>query len=233
MELSRPQVDVGLFTNRIEEMKAFYGEELGLQFESMMPVGGGMQQHRYLANGSVIKLMASRDPLPRRHPGGYETLIIASNKFENPEMLPDPDGNRIELVPPGRDDVTQIEVRVGVTDVDDYEEFYTKAFGAQAIGGNRYKIGETIFAAFRDPGATRLKKPAPLANPMEAVKAMASLGIRYVTVQVRNCDEAFKELVAGGAAQAVEPTNFGNVARIAFVRDPDGNFIELGQRPPT
>jgi len=50
---------------------------------------------------------------------------------------------------------------------------------------------------------------------------------------VRNCDDAFKQLTSGGATEAVAPANFGNVARIAFVRDPDGNFVELGQRPPT
>ncbi len=83
IELKRPQVDVGLFTNRINEMKAFYGDNLGLQFESVLPVGGGFTQHRYVANGSIIKLMESRDPLPRRHPGGYETLIIATDRVSN------------------------------------------------------------------------------------------------------------------------------------------------------
>jgi len=55
-------------------MQAFYGDTLGLAFESMMPVVAGMRQYRYLANGSVIKLMHARDPLPRRHVGGYRTL---------------------------------------------------------------------------------------------------------------------------------------------------------------
>jgi predicted enzyme related to lactoylglutathione lyase len=232
MELARPQVDVGLFTNNIDKMKAFYGETLGLAFESILPVGGGFRQHRYLANGSVIKLMDSRDPLPRRHPGGYETLIIATPKVSTPEALTDPDGNTVELVPPGRDDVTQIEVRLGVTSVDIHEDFYLKACGAQAIGHNRYKIGETIFAPFRDPGAERAPKKA-FANPLEVVKSMAALGIRYVTIQVRKCDDAFKQLTSAGATEAIAPVNFGDVARIAFVRDPDGNFVELGQRPPS
>ena len=38
MELARPQLDVGLFTNKLEEARAFYGEKLGLQFESILPV---------------------------------------------------------------------------------------------------------------------------------------------------------------------------------------------------
>ena len=62
---------------------------------------------------------------------------------------------------------------------------------------------------------------------------MAALGIRYVTAQVRNCDEAFKTLTSAGASAAVVPTNFGTVARICFVRDPDGNFVEISQRPPS
>ena len=60
---------------------------------------------------------------------------------------------------------------------------------------------------------------------------MAGLGIRYITLGVTNCDAAFTALKGAGAAPALEPVNFGTVARIAFVRDPDGNFIELAQRP--
>lgn len=232
IELKRPQVDVGLFTNRINEMKAFYGDNLGLQFESVLPVGGGFTQHRYVANGSIIKLMESRDPLPRRHPGGYETLIIATDRVSQPEAINDPDGNTIELVPPGRDEVTQLGIRLGVSDVDLFGDFYTKAAGATSIGHNRYMIGETIFGVFRHPLA-RATRPAPLADLMGAVKTMAALGIRYVTIQVMNCDAAFQALTGGGAAVAVNPATFGNVARVSFVRDPDGNFIELAQRPPS
>ena len=38
-------------------------------------------------------------------------------------------------------------------------------------------------------------------------------------------------MTAAGAAVGVAPETFGNVARASFVRDPDGNFIELAQRP--
>src|SRR5260370_12223823 len=108
VELARPQVEVGIFTNTIEELKAFYGETLGLAFESLLPVGGGFRQHRYLANGSVIKLMESREPLPRRHPGGYETLIIATPETSTPESLTHPDRNKLVILPPAQDDVTHI-----------------------------------------------------------------------------------------------------------------------------
>jgi predicted enzyme related to lactoylglutathione lyase len=231
VELNKPQVDIGIFTRQLEAMQTFYGDKLGLEFESVLPVGGGFRQYRYLCNGSVIKLMHSRESLRARRPGGYETLMIATPKVTNAEALPDPDDNAIELLPPGRDDVTQMEIRVGVRDVEAFGRFYTSAFGAIDIGQHRYKIGETIFGVYHEP-EVHPPKITPFANPLEVVNAMAELGIQYVTLQVRNCDAAGSALKAAGAAVAVEPSTFGNIARISFVRDPDGNFIELSQRPP-
>ena len=74
-----------------------------------------------------------------------------------------------------------------------------------------YKVGNAIFAVFHDPSAKRVTA-LPFANPLEVIKAMVALGIRYITMQVRNCDEAFKALTSGGASEAVAPTNFGTVA---------------------
>lgn len=230
MDLAKQTVDVGIFTNNLEAMQEFYGKTLGLPFESVMPVGGGIKQHRYLANGSVIKLMHTTEALPRRHPGGYETIMIASPSAKIPRFLPDPDRNSIEVIPSGHDDVTQLEIRVGVTDPDVFAAFYTKALGATAISDNRFKVGETIIAIFHEP-ETKKKPILPFANALEVVKGMAGLGIRYITLGVKDCEAAFAALKGAGAAEALAPVNFGTVARIAFVRDPDGNFIELAQRP--
>jgi predicted enzyme related to lactoylglutathione lyase len=124
--------------------------------------------------------------------------------------------------------VNQMEIRTGVSNVDRFDAFY-KAAGGTDIGHDRYKIGETIFAAFRHPLARQMR-PAPLANLQEVVKTMAGLGFRYVTIQVKDCDAAFKAMTEAGASIAAAPENFANRARAAFVRDPDGNFIELAQR---
>ena len=195
-----------------------------------MPVGGGIKQYRYLANGSVIKLMHTTEPLSRRHPGGYETIMIASSTAKIPRFLPDPDHNSVEVIPTGHDDITQLEIRVGVIDPDAFATFYTQALGAIAIGGNRFKIGDTIVAVFHEP-ETKKVALLPFANALEVVKGMAGLGIRYITLGVKDCGAAFAALKQAGAAEALAPVNFGTVARIAFVRDPDGNFIELAQRP--
>ena len=231
MELARPQLDVGLFTNKLEEAQAFYGGKLGLHFESILPVGGGFNQHRYLSNGGVIKVMHSRDPLPARRPGGYLRLIIASPNVTAPQTLLDQDGNNVELVPPGHNGVTQLEVVIGVRDSATFDSFYEKAAGAQRLGTGRYKVGETIFSVTKDPAATSAAA-ASFANPQEVVKAMGALGIRYVTLQVRNCDAVFNAMKEGGASEALKPATVGNVLRVSFVRDPDGNFVEIVQRPP-
>ena len=230
MDLAKQSVDVGIFTNNLESMQEFYGKTLGLPFESVMPVGGGIKQYRYLANGSVIKLMHTTEPLSRRHPGGYETIMIASSTAKIPRFLPDPDHNSVEVIPTGHDDITQLEIRVGVIDPDAFSTFYTQALGAIAIGGNRFKIGDTIVAVFHEP-ETKKVALLPFANALEVVKGMAGLGIRYITLGVKDCGAAFAALKQAGAAEALAPVNFGTVARIAFVRDPDGNFIELAQRP--
>jgi catechol 2,3-dioxygenase-like lactoylglutathione lyase family enzyme len=231
MELARPQLDVGLFTNKLEEARAFYGEKLGLAFESILPVGGGFNQHRYLSNGGVIKIMHSREPLPSRRPGGYVRIIIASARVSAPQTLLDQDGNDIELVPPGFNGVTQLEVVIGVSNPATFDAFYDKGAGAQRLQPGRYKIGETVFNVVKDPGVNPAAA-ALFANAAETVNAMAAVGIRYVTLQVRNCDAVFGAMTEGGASEALKPVTVGNVLRVSFVRDPDGNFVEIVQRPP-
>jgi catechol 2,3-dioxygenase-like lactoylglutathione lyase family enzyme len=231
MDLAKPTVDVGIFTNKLAEMQEFYGNTLGLPFESVLPVGGGYNQHRYLANGSVIKLMHTADHLPPRHPGGYETIMIASSTAKTSSLQPDPDHNLVEIIPTGQDDVTQLELRVGVTDPDDFASFYTQALGATDIGGNRFKIGDSIIAFFHAPALIKKPTSPPFANALEVIKSMATIGIRYITFRVKDCDAAFAELKRAGAAEALPPFSLGTIARAAFIRDPDGNFIELAQRP--
>ncbi len=230
MDLAKQSVDVGIFTNNLEAMQEFYGNTIGLPFESVIPVGGGIKQYRYLANGSVIKLMHTAEPLPRRHPGGYETIMIASSTVKIPRFIPDPDHNSVELIPTGHDDVTQLEIRVGVTEPAKFADFYTTALGATPLSDNRFRIGETIIAVFHE-AETHTMPPLPFANVLEVIKGMTGLGIRYITLGVKDCDASFVALKSAGAHEALAPVNFGTVARIAFVRDPDGNFIELAQRP--
>jgi predicted enzyme related to lactoylglutathione lyase len=59
---------------------------------------------------------------------------------------------------------------------------------------------------------------------------MTAKGYRYVTIQVRDVDREHAGILARGGAEGRGPLTLGKLARISFVRDPDGNWIEISQR---
>jgi len=227
MELAKQFLDVGVFTNRIDEMRAFYGERVGLPFEELLPVGAGVRQYRYGLLGSVLKLNHIREPLPARRLGGYKRVAISDSRA-TPSTLRDPDGNEIELLPRGERGIGQIEIHLGVTDVEAFEHFYGDALQAERIGAGRFKVGETIVSFERDPAAVRAEKSGA-ASAIDVVGTMRAVGMRYITVQVRDCDREHRRLTAMGVWEGATPVTLGAVARISFIRDPDGNFIEVSQ----
>jgi len=229
MELAKRFLDVGVFTNRIDEMRVFYGERIRLPFEELLPVGAGVRQYRYGLLGSVLKLNHIREPLPPRAPGGYKRLAISDPHAATPSTLRDPDGNDIELLPCGERGIAQIEIHIGVTDVAAFEHFYGDALQAERLGAGRFKLGETIVTFEHDRAAVRAEKSGS-ASATEVIGAMRALGMRYITVQVRDCDREHRRMTSMGVWEGAAPVTLGAVARISFIRDPDGNFIEVSQR---
>ena len=59
---------------------------------------------------------------------------------------------------------------------------------------------------------------------------MTAQGFRYITIQVRDVDAEHTRIIARGGAEGRPPMTLGTTARISFVRDPDGNWIEVSQR---
>ena len=229
MELAKRFVDVGIFTNRIDEMRAFYGERVRLPYEELLPVGGGVRQYRYGLLGSVLKINHSRDPLPARIAGGYRMLSISDPRTPMPLPMQDPDGNDIELVPTGQRGVNQIEIHIGVTDESAFEHFYGDAMQAERLAAGRFKLGETVISFQHDPAAIRANRSAA-ASATDVIASMRAVGMRYITVQVRDCDREHRRFTSMGVWEGAVPVSLGAVARISFIRDPDGNFIEISQR---
>ncbi len=227
MELAKQFVDVGIFTNRLEEMRAFYAEHVRLPYEELLPLGGGMRQYRYGMLGSVLKLNHGRDAWPPRVAGGYRKLLISDARIPMPMPMKDPDGNDVELVP--RDKFEQIEIQIGVTKDPDFEQFYGEALQAERLGPGRFKLGNTVISFRHDPAAVRAQKSAE-AGATNAMPSMRAVGMRYITVQVRDCDREHRRLMSMGVWEGAAPLTLGNVARISMIRDPDGNFIEISQR---
>lgn len=217
MELAKPRMDIGLATNRLAPMLAFWQGDGGATFDHVLPVRRGQDQHRHDIAGSVLKINHHDARLPDTPPSGYLELVIAREDVTEPTLLTDPDGNRLLLVPPGHEGVTQIGVRLGVRDVDAHRRFYAGALGLPEERPGVFRAGESVILIDHDPNA-----------PADA--SMQGTGWRYITFQVFKVDAEHAAVVAAGGQEALAPVTLGTTARISLVRDPDGNFIELSQR---
>ncbi len=216
MRLAKPHVDVGLMARQLEPMLAFWQGDVGLAFDHLLPTGGGNHQHRHEMNGSVLKLNASKRPLPDTGPTGYRELWIARPGATGRELV-DPDGNRVRLVAPGDHDVVGIGMTVGVRDPDRHAAFYREALGLEEDGPGVFVCGDSRLFVEADPAA-----------PDDA--SIVGAGYRYLTVQVHDCDAETAHALAHGATLGAPARTLGDVARFSMIRDPDGNWIELSQR---
>ena len=217
MQLAKPRVDIGLSTNDLKPMLAFWQEEAGVPFDHLLPIRPGHDQHRHDANGSVLKINHHAEPLPDAPPSGYRALIVARDGLDEPQALRDPEGNRVTLVPPGWEDVTQAGIRIAVRDLATHRRFYREALALPEERPGVFRAGETLIFLEESPDA-----------PADA--GMRGKGWRYITFQVFKVDEAHAGALARGAREALAPVTLGQTARISMIRDPDGNWIELSQR---
>jgi len=216
MELAKPALDVGLFTNRIEPMLTFWQQEAGIPFSELLPVGRGLEQHRHAIGNSVLKVNHAHDPLPEAAPAGYRVLALARRGLDQPRSLTDPDGNGLRLVPDGWDGIRQLRLSMVVTDLSRHRSFYGEVLG----------LPERRMGLF-DVGASQLELVVGDANPDPIQRAR---GYRYVTLQVFDVKRAHADILARGGQEGMAPLKLGDVAHISFVRDPDGNWIEISQR---
>lgn len=236
MDLAKDRADVGLFTNNYEQMREFYCGQLGLAFLETAGIGK-VQQHRFDLGGSWLKINTSANPLPPRTPGGYQALVIPAASVTAPETLTDPDGNAVELVPPGHNGIEHVELRMGVSDAGVFERFHTEVLESARIGPGRFRLGRTILSFSRDPAARPYvappRKEGETPDLLRATAALVGSGLRYFTVQVRDCVAEHKRVLAAGGNEGSPvmpgPPGGPSVA-IFFIRDPDGNWIEVVQR---
>lgn len=217
MKLAKNHLDIGVFTNNEEAMLAFWQNEVGLPFEETLPLGNGNRQQRHGMNGSVFKLNASRDAVPTSSLTGYRELLIARDDIESPVALRDPDGNPVTLVPLETDGVTGIGIRMAVTDRERSHDFFGRVLDLERIGDASYRWGDTVLLL---EDAESAPSGHMRGNP----------GYRYITVQVWDVEDEHRKALERGATEGRAPVTLGETARISFLRDPDGNWIEVSQR---
>ena len=217
MQLAKPRIDIGLSTNHLAPMLAFWQGEVGVPLDHVLPIRKGQDQHRHDVLGSVLKINHHAAPLAANPPSGYRELLIAREGVTAPQSLADPEGNRVCLVPPGHEGIGQIGVRIGVRDLEAHRRFYGEALGLPEERPGVLRAGESLILLEVDPAA-----------PADA--QMQGPGWRYITFQVFKVDHEHAAVLAKGGREALAPLTLGNTARISMVRDPDGNWIELSQR---
>jgi lactoylglutathione lyase len=217
VNLAKPALDIGLATNQRDAMLAFWQHEIGLPFSETLPVGRGVHQLRHAIGNSVLKINHNRDPLPDTPPAGYRHLSIARAGLSAPRELQDPDGNRVALVPHGHDNIHQLQIRLGVRSPDAHRAFYANVLGLPETPDGRFECGASLIAFERDAAAC-------------GDSQMRGVGYRYLTIQVFDVVGEHRAALARGGLEGAAPTRLGDVAYISFIRDPDGNWIEISQR---
>lgn len=216
MDLAKHCLDVGLYTEHLDPHRRFWEVEVGLAYEEYLKLGGGVRQHRFGVNGSVLKVNHSRELLDDT-PTGIRGLTIATDRAPAVVSLTDPDGSAVRLVPRGEAGVPGLEVAVAASDVGATRRWWTEGIGADDLGDGRVQVGTTIVALSSEPDR------APT-GPMKG------RGLRYLTIQVRDVIGEYERMVSLGHDGPITPTQLGETARIAFVRTPDGDWLELSQR---
>lgn len=214
INLVKPALDVGLYTNRADELRAFYEGELRRAYNHLLKAGRGVHQHRFDldASGGVLKVNDARDPLGDA-PTGYCGLAVVGDPRRS---LTDPDGLPVEVVAALPGDA-QVRVTVASADLAAHDRWFADGLGADRVADGQYLLGATLVAV----------RSVPHQRPTEALFAR---GFRYLTVQVADVVTEHARLVDMGFTSATEPVILGDVAAISFVRDPGGNYLEISQR---
>lgn len=117
-------------------------------------------------------------------------------------------------------------VAIYVTDLDRSEEFYTEVLGLEVLTRiDTPDVREVIVGAPDEGSHLMLSRRTEPDGPVEPS------GIWKVFVNTPDAQASFERAVAAGA-EAVAPPKLLERFRvtIAFVKDPDGYLIELGQR---
>lgn len=156
-------------------------------------------------------------------------------------------------------------VVIGVSDVKESVDFYSDVIGYDAVVFDRKEPPEGIEpvtggAEHRSVMLKRSRKPTsrlPLeggmiqlvksesfkGQPLFEGRRWGDVGIMEVAVDVSDIEQTYSKLVDDGAEPFCEPTRidmgWGSAGAFAYVKDPDGNIVELveveklGFLPPT
>lgn len=128
-------------------------------------------------------------------------------------------------------------VGLNVADLPAAVRWYREAFGFEVDLEGRVDAIELDFVMLRDADGGRLEllhRPgsAPGLRAADAAEAALSEGFGHVAFDVGGLDGVFARVVAMGAREVMAPRPSPEPGiRMAFVADPEGNLVELLERP--
>ena len=121
-------------------------------------------------------------------------------------------------------------VGIRVTNLDRSLKFYEENFGLEEVSrGDNSKFGMGVFVLLRDKkSGQKLELNWYPRESKYYVPYTVGEGLDHIAFCVDDIEEKFQQLVDSGAA----PTDFGpELPRsYCYVKDPDGNWVELYQR---
>lgn len=215
MDLAKPAIDIGLFTNQLEPMLSFWQNTVGVPFSELLPVAKGAHQYRHAIGKSIFKLNNVRDVLAPSPASGIRQLTVASLDVTALRHIIDPDGNSLTMVPQHAG-TPPLSIHLVVSNLDTHRRFYGQALGLPEHRHGQFMGGETRLV---------LEEGEATLDPIQL-----GVGYRYLTLQIFDVVKAHAQVLSNGGREGSAPRRLGDVAYISFVRDPDGNWIELSQR---
>lgn len=130
-------------------------------------------------------------------------------------------------------------VGLNVADLDRMTAWYSEQFGLHVETTGAIEAEQCSIVMLCHPEGFRLEllhRPGGTAglradHPLGAV---LTYGYGHTAFSVSDLEGRYTALLGAGATSRLEPQSRpGSALRIAFVADPEGNLVELVQRPPT
>jgi glyoxylase I family protein len=167
------------------------------------------------------------------HP--YRKLAMPDNAPFRVAFANDADGNALELVglakPAGDRLTARVQIGLTVSDIARTRHFYGELLGLKeepemklprsmgVVGDTRYGFlaGKTTIKFWSRGDGLPTQSGAPGRRT----------GIRLITAFVDDVDALHQELVGRGVTIKIAPYDFEDSARVMFIADPDGNWIEF------
>jgi catechol 2,3-dioxygenase-like lactoylglutathione lyase family enzyme len=119
-------------------------------------------------------------------------------------------------------------VAVVTTDIERAARFYTEVLGfRETLRLETTHSGTIIFVSLN---GTQMELFGG-GKPRHASEDENEVGYTHITLLVDDVDAEFSRLKSLGVEFSLEPQAAESGLRLAFLRDPDGNAIELLQRP--